>query len=145
MNLHKLFPVAALALCASACSDGDDSDTDEPSECAERVGTYSNISRVRSGDCGEISEILETVDRQPTEVESPCTGTIDYAPDNCTVVTEATCPAEDLGPGWTSTFLMHAKWNQSGSRGEAVLQVSVDDDSGANVCFGTYDVEVTRL
>ena len=144
MNITKLMTLAVVALGSVACGD-DDPKNDEPSDCALRVGTYSSVFAVRSGNCGAIPEQLETIDEQPTEPPAPCTGTIDYSTDNCEVTSEATCPAETLGAGWTTTTELKANWNESGSHGTAITQFVVYDDAGAVVCQGTYDVAITQL
>lgn len=129
------------AFAVLACASTTTTTTSGP--CAQRRGTYSARYTVRSGNCGEVSEQIATIDQQPTAPTPPCTGSIDYSPDNCEVTVEAVCPGRT--PGVTVRTTGKARWNQDGSQGFAVEQTTITDGSGALMCSGTYDVTFSRL
>ena len=129
------------ALCG--CSGSNDDDDDDGS-CAQRAGTYLAQYTERSGTCGPIPEQLDTIAQQPTEVPPPCTGTISYSADNCTVTSSSICPEDGLGPGWTTTLDLNADWNKSASQGTAIAQFVVKNGVGGIECQSTYNVTITR-
>lgn len=133
--------VAALVGCSGPAREPDD----EPQDCAMRSGTFSTVFTVRSGNCGDIPEQVTVETEQPTEVEAPCAGTISYSADNCEVTAEWGCAEDTLGAGWTSESELHADWNEAGTRGTAVQQIVIRNETGAVVCQGTYDLTITRL
>lgn len=136
----------SLVVFSAGC--GDDSrpvDRSEPGNCAQRSGTFSSVFRERSGNCGPIPEQIETVAEQPTEIPSPCSGTIGYSDDNCEVTAAYSCPEDGLGDGWSSAIELFVEWNEPGTRGEGVEQIRVFDSEGLAACQGTYDVTSNRL
>lgn len=100
--------------------------------CTARSGSYRVTYEEESGNCGPLHEEIVTLDRQPTAVEPPCTGSIDYSSDNCEVTFSATCPDGSSSTG-------KALWDCDGAYGEATIELT------APGCSSIYHVEHERL
>ena len=111
--------------------------------CAQRSGAYSAKWKVRDGNCGDIPEQIDTLDKQPTEPAPPCTGTISYSNENCTVTVSSTCPG---AAGYSFKISGIARWSEDANSGTAVLGMNIfENASGRGVCSGSYDVTYTKL
>ena len=137
-EMRFMFVVSFLALNSIACS----SSTSSDGPCAQRSGAYSIKSKTRDGDCGELPEQIQTLDKQPTEPEPPCTGTISYSDQNCTVTLSATCPGPN---GTTIKSSGIARWSEDGSSGTATIGMNILDPVGRGICTGSYDWTYTKL
>jgi hypothetical protein len=140
--LRHLVTVAALSSVVIACSSSDDAAETGP--CAQRSGSYIARYTVRSGDCGATAEVVLNVDKQPTSVDPPCTGSISYTPDNCEVTYSSSCPNDGAVKGATLTVTGKSEWRRDAEVGTAVEDWSLVDANGQTVCHGTYDVLITK-
>lgn len=113
--------------------------------CGQRTGTYLIQYEERSGTCGPIPEQIDTSTEQPTAIDPPCTGGISYSDDNCDVTYETSCPANGIGPGYSSTGRGKVTWDESGSSGSGTVQYVVYYPDMTIACQSTYDVVATRL
>jgi hypothetical protein len=129
-----------LLMLVSACA-GDEENGSGNGPCAQRQGTYVARYTARSGNCSAGGEVVNTIDRQPTSVDPPCTGSIAYTSENCEVTYNTTCPKD----GFELTVTGKAKWSRDATTGAAIEQwVLVRKSDGAAVCQGTFDVQLSR-
>lgn len=134
-----------LILLLSALSAGCGSNSSSSgSKCAQRYGTYLEHRSVRDGNCGGISDQIYGSSAQPTTVNSPCTGTIGYSPDNCIVTVQEVCPGAGVYSNFSVTTHGVYTWSVSGDSATGVEQQVIQDSQGTNVCEGTYEVTDTR-
>ena len=128
--------VGILAACSSSSDDG--------GPCVQRKGSFIAKYSQRSGTCGNSAETVLNIDKQPTSVDAPCTGSISYTADNCQVTYESACPNDGAVKGGRLSITGHSKWNSDGTSGTATEQWVLSDASGKTLCQSTYDVTVTK-
>ena len=128
------------ALSASCGSNSASSGT----KCAQRYGTYLDHRTVRDGNCGTLSDQIYSSAAQPTTVDAPCTGTIGYSADNCTVTVQEVCPGAGAYSSYSVTTHGVYTWSASGDSATGIEQQTIQDAQGTNVCQGTYEVTDTR-
>lgn len=100
--------------------------------------------KVRTGDCGAAAETVDTVDKQPTAIDAPCKGSIGYTADNCAVTNDFSCPVDAVEKGAVATYSGKYDWSKDGSSGSGILDLTIVNSAGKNLCHGTYDVTVSR-
>jgi len=136
---------AVLFLVLGGCSGGSSTPGAKPTEgsqCAQRAGTYVlDFAERTGGTCGAFPEQVTTITKQPTEATAPCTGTISYSPDNCTVTYDERCPA--MG-GITIEQRGTVTWSPDGTTGSGIIQVIGTQSGSAQACSSTYDVTGAR-
>lgn len=135
----RTMPALVYALAALGCS-GTTTGTDEPpivvgsghGACARRVGTFSEVYEVRSGNCGPIPEQIVNVDQDAVSADAgtSCSRSVTESADNCEVTFSSNCA------GRTAQGL--AKWNREGTYATVVEQV------GSPTCSGTYTMVARR-
>lgn len=137
--MRKTLIASVLALCACASAGGNST-----GQCAQRAGTYRQSLRQLTGNCGQVPDVIQTVDHQPTDADlraAGCSGQVLYSPDNCEVTNVAVrCPVT----GGTVTQDGKFYWNADGSRGEGELALNVQAGTYGS-CYGTYHVTLVRL
>jgi hypothetical protein len=102
-----------------------------PVVCKDRSGSYTLTHSRRSGDCGEIPELVIA----PGGEASDCTGEPVFSEDNCEVTMNTICgPTKATGK---------VTWNADGTEGSGVMQYTYKE--GADYCIGTYDVRYRQL
>lgn len=128
--------LAAVAGCSSE-STGDGT-------CAERSGSYVVAFKMRSGDCGNLPEVVINVsggDAGSVASDQQCTG----SPGDtraCVATSDTTCT--NAKTGYTMTTRGQVRWNADASNGSGTLEFIGVLKSGANDCRGTYDVTYRR-
>jgi hypothetical protein len=111
--------------------------------CAQRSGTIRQNLTARSGNCGAVAESVATSPTQPTSLPAGCTGSLDVSADNCEVTMDATCP--NGSGGATSKLTGKVTWNEAGTSGSGIVDLTARDGSGAVTCQGTYNAVYTKI
>src|SRR5689334_12978402 len=93
--MRHAYPWAVL-LCVVAAPACDSDPT-----CAVPSGTYEVDYVQIDGDCGDIpTRIVEASTSRTTSFAAPCAGTVHWSDDFCEASFDATCPRDDVGPGF---------------------------------------------
>ena len=108
----------------------------KPNPCADRVGTYTISYQLKSGDCGELTDTITTIDHQLTTndlINKNCVGQVLYSADNCqSNYVDIACQPGDMVENAQYT------WNADASVGTGELSVRL------SYCSATYRVRITR-
>lgn len=109
--------------------------------CSKRSGTYRIAYKTRSGNCGEIPEIITTVD-DSTVTPAGCTGNLNFSADNCrATLASYTCPTETNGKLKTDGTV---DWSRDGRSASGIVQMTLSDAGGSTLCSGSYDLTYTK-
>ena len=137
--MRGLLVVGMLGL-AMGCSSSDDPAVGSGNgACAQRSGTYLSSFVTRSGNCGDIPELVVVVPKQPTDPGPGCTGAITYSGDNCQVTIDTRCPGTGTNSKGHAAVAGLAKWSTDGSLGTGTETLTLTTEDGTMVCVGTYD------
>jgi hypothetical protein len=131
--------------------------SEQPSLCRPRAGTYVTEYIVRGGNCGPLSETVETITEEPLAPTDPCTGSISYSENHCEVTTNITCVTGAEGSRTMVTNDGKTIWDEAGQMGLGILELIQAEETpviappGVDVapivreCRGTYNVVSTRF
>jgi hypothetical protein len=74
-----------------------------------------------------------------TSFAAPCSGTVEWSSDFCSASFEATCPAEEFGPGYRNKQVSHTSFTMDGLIRTGTFELTVFDANGDIFCESTYD------
>ena len=75
----------------------------------------------------------------------PCAGQVEWSNDFCSATSEATCPAETFGYGFTDRQVSHSSYTADGRTRAGTYDYSVFKPDGTPLCRSTYDVHAAVL
>lgn len=108
-------------------------------QCAQRFGSYEVDFDEKSGNCGEIPDVVITMTN--TSYGS-CVGTVNNSANMCQVNLNICC---DAGNGYVLCQNGQANWSPDATSGEATLYMELIDPYGFIECSGTYEVDYNQL
>lgn len=116
-------------------------DEPEPCDLAHRKGTYLQVAKERSGDCGPLPDQVTRLDG---ELPAECTldAPDEISADQCKVSRSWTC-AIASPPGSVQAVGVSTE-RDAGARLTGIITMTIRDGAGDYVCSGTYDVMFTR-
>lgn len=109
--------------------------------CVARAGSFKVHSSTASGNCGDVSDLVITVNPNDKSVPAGCVdnGSSESA-DLCSITAAYKCSTAN---GGTITINSVGKWNTEGTSATATEGIIVSTPSGA--CNGTYDLSYTKI
>lgn len=105
--------------------------------CSNRIGSYRISYKQLDGNCGELNDIIVSVDHQltPDDLSNRnCTGSVSYSADNCKVsYVDVMCQPGDV------TQNAEYMWNADGTVGVGTASFRL------SYCFSTYQVLINLI
>ena len=133
--------------CGYARSASSEDDCPIPSNvgCAQPLGIYSATYTERAGGtCGaKDSTEVRVVRERVLSFRAPCSGDVAWSDDFCMASFEATCPEDEVGPGYRNEQISHTTYSEDALTRTGVFELSIFDADGNPYCHSVYD-SVTR-
>lgn len=116
-------------------------------ECAQPRGVYETTYVEREGGtCGPMETVrAEVAPHRIYGFGEPCSGFVEWSDDFCMASFEASCPEEELGPGFFNQQVSHTSYAVDGLSRTGVFEMRILAPDGALHCASTYDLETRSL
>lgn len=98
-----------------------------------------DLARAGSVERQHSAEAHHVVAERVTSFAAPCSGTVEWSSDFCSASFEATCPAEEFGPGYRNRQVSHTSFTMDGLIRTGTFELTVFDAKGDIFCESTYD------
>lgn len=115
--------------------------------CAQPRGLYETTYVERAGGtCGAKETVrAEAVPHRVHGFGEPCSGFVEWSDDFCMASFEASCPEDEVGPGFYNRQVSNTTYTSDGLSRTGVYELEILAPDGTVHCASTYDLETASL